>query len=266
MALRSSLSKMGKLSKIKNRFPPYFLPILILLLLPISSIGISPEPHKKSSLEEEVLIALSKGIQCKKIEVQIGSQKEKPNVLKTLTVKLDSINLGQMVADYMSVIYEDPVIDLVKLRQSEEVNISSHSKNRVSILISTGGVEKYFGTKANQVKKKYNTISIKFSPPYIECLFDVPAGEISPDTLKLLDKFINGGKLEGYAAFQLKVKNNELYARSSRVIVNHFLVPELILRELETKFNPFDGIPVVKPFQYSINNLTVQNKYLFLTN
>jgi len=266
MALRSSLLKMEKLSKIKNRFPPYFFFILIILILPIPSTAISPDPSKKSPLEEEVLNGLSKSIQCKKIEVQIGSQKEKTNVLKTLTVKFDGITLGQMVADYMTIIYEDPVIDLVKLKQSKEVNISSYSKNKVSILISTGGIEKYFSSKANQIKKRYNKISIKFSPPYIECFFDVPAQEISPETLKLLDKFIKGGKLEGYAAFQIKVKNNEFYALSSKVIVNHFLIPELILREFQTKFNPFDSIPVVKPFQYSIHNLTVQNKYLFLTN
>ena len=266
MVLRSSLLKMEKFTKIKNRFSPYSFFILIILILPISSIAISPDPSKKSPLEEEVFKALSKSIQCKKIEVQIGSTKEKANILKTLTVKFDGINLGQMVADYMTLIYEDPVIDLVKLRQSKELNISSYSKSKVSILISTGAIEKYFSNKAKESKKRYNRISIKFSPPHIECFFDVPAEEISPETLKLLDKFIKGGKLEGYAAFQIKVKNNELYALSSKVIVNHFLIPELILRELQTKFNPFDSIPVVKPFQYSINNLTVQNKYLFLTN
>ena len=266
MVLRSSLLKMGKLSKTKNRPVPYSFLILIILLLPIPSIAISPDPSKKSLLEGEVLKALSQSIQCKKMEVQIGSQKEKPNVLKTLTVKLDGINLGQMVADYMTIIFEDPVIDLIKLRQSKELNISSYSKSKVSILISTGTIEKYFSNKAKEAKKKYNQISIKFSPPYIECLFDVPASEISPETIKLLNKFVKQGKLEGYAALQIKVKNNELYALSSKVIVNHFLIPELILRELQAKFNPFDRIPVVKPFQYSINNLTVQNKYLFLAN
>ena len=30
--------------------------------------------------------------------------------------------------------------------------------------------------------------------------------------------------------------------------------------------NPFDRIPVLSPFQYSINNVNVQNNYLFLTN
>ena len=257
---------MEKFTKIKNIHFIQHILYFILLISPISSIAIPSDLSKKSPLEEEVLKALSQSIQCKKIEVQIGSPKEKPNALKTLTVKFDGINLGQMVADYMTIIYEDPVIDLIKLRQSKELNISSYSKNKVNILISIGGIEKYFSNKAKEFKKRYNRISIKFSPPYIECFFDVPAQEISPETLKLLDKFVKGGKLEGYAAFQFKVKDNGLYALSSKVIVNHFLIPELILRELQTKFNPFDGIPVLKPFQYSINTVTVQNKYLYLTN
>jgi len=258
--------KMEKFIKTKKFHFFHYILFFLLLINPISSIAKSPDPTKKSPLEEEVLKALSKSIQCKKIEVQIGFAKEKANVLKTLTVKFDGINLGQMVADYMTIVYEDPVIDLIKLRQSKELNISSYSKSKASILISSGTIERYLDNKAKELKKRYNRISIKFSPPYIECFFDVPAKEIYPETLKLLDKFIKGGKLEGYAAFQIKVKNNELYALSSKVIVNHFLIPELILRELQTKFNPFDGIPVPRPFQYSIDNLTVQNKYLFLTN
>jgi len=266
MALRSSLLKMEKLSKIKNRFPPYFFFILIILILPIPSTAISPDPSKKSPLEEEVLKALSKSVECKKIEIQIESGKEKANVLKTLTVKFDGINLGQMAVDYMTIVYEDPVIDLIKLKQSKDLNIPSYSKSKVGILISPGAIERYFANKAKQSKKRYNKISIKFSPPYIECLFDVPASEISPETIQLLKKFVKGQKIEGYAAFQFKVKDNDLYALSSKVIVNHFLIPELILREMQTKFNPFDGIPVLKPFQYSINTVTVQNKYIYMTN
>jgi hypothetical protein len=258
---------MEKFIKTKTfHFIHYILFVFLLLISPISSIAKSPEPFKKSPLEEEVLKALSKSMQCKNIEVQIESAKEKANILKTLTVKFDGINLGQMVADYMTIVHEEPVIDLIKLRQSKELNISSYSKSKVSILISTGAIEKYFSNKTKESKIRYNRISIKFSPPHIECFFDVPAEEISPETLKLLDKFIKGGKLEGYAAFQVKVKNNELYALSSKVIVNHFLIPNPILRELETKFNPFDGIPVLKPFHYSINNGVVQNKYIYLTN
>lgn len=246
------------------RFVLYTLFFILIIMDPISPLAKGPEPSKKSALEEEVLKAL-KNIQCRKTEIQIVSVKEKVSTLKTLAVKFEGIKLGQMVADYMTILYEDPVIDLIKLK-SQDLNIASYSKNRVSILISAGAIEGYFANKAKEVKKRFNKVSIKFSPPYIECFFDVPASEISPETLKLLDKFIKSGKLEGYAAFQFKVKNNDLFALSSKVIVNHFLVPDLILRELQTKFNPFDGIPVVKPFQYSMNTVTVQNRYIYITN
>jgi len=256
---------MEKSTKIEKGLIFYIL-ILVLLISPVSSIAKSPDPSKKSPLEEEVLKALSKSIECKKMEVLIVSAKGKADLLKTLTVKCDDINLGQTVADTMTLVYEDPVIDVVTLRRSKELHISSYSRSKVSMLISVGGLEKYFSNKAKQFGKRYNRISIKFSPPYIECFFDVPVQEISPETMKLLNKFVKGGKLEGYAAFQLKAKNNDLYAFSSKVIVNHFLVPDLILRELQTKFNPFDAIPVLKPFQYSMNTVNVQNKYIYLTN
>jgi len=257
---------MEKSTKIKKSHFIHYASFFLLLVSPISSLAITPDPSKKSPLEQEVFRALGKSIQSQKIEVQIGSSKEKANAFKTLAVKFEGINLGQMVADYMTIIYEDPVIDLIKLKESKELSISSYSKNKVSILISAGAIERYLANKAKEMKKKYNKVSIKFSPPYIECLFDVPASEISPETLKLLDKFVKGEKLEGYAAFQFKAKDNGIYALSSKVIVNHFLIPELILRELQTKFNPFDVFQVIKPFQYSINHATVQSKYLFLTN
>ena len=257
---------MERLSKTKaSRLFSYSFLILLFLISPISSLSKSPDRSDRA-LEEKVLKALGKSIQGKKIEVQIGFANEKANVLKTLTVKFDGINLGQIVADHMTLVYEDPVIDLIQLNREKELNILSYSKNKVGILISPGAIEGYFDNKAKQINKKYNRISIKFSPPYIECLFDVPAHEISQETLQLLNKFVKGAKVEGYAAFEIRAKNNALYAFSSKVIVNHFLLPNLILQELQTKFNPFDDIPVLKPFKYSINTVAVQNKYLFLTN
>lgn len=259
--------KMEKFTKNKKLHCIHSILFVFLLLVGSTlSAGELPTPSKKSPLEEEVLKSLGKSVQCKKIEVQVGSAKEKANVLKTLTVKLEGMTLGKIVADYMTIVYEDPVLDLAKLRQSKELNILSSSRKKMSILISAAAIQGYFDNKAKEFRKKFNRISIKFSPPYIECFFDVPAQEISPETLKLLDKFVKGGKFEGYAAFQLKAKDNALYAFSSKVIVNHFLIPEFILQEMQKKFNPFDGIPIIKPFQYSINTVTVQNKYLYLSN
>lgn len=257
---------MGKLYKTKIRclFACFFF-ITLILVLPGSSWAI-PQASSVGPLEDEILKVLGKNIRCKKMEVQMGPPKQKTNEWKNLTVKLEGVSLGQMVADHMTLVYEDPAIHLDQLKQKKELNILSYSRNKVGILISPGAIEGYFDNKAKQINKKYNRISIKFSPPYIECFFDVPAHEISQETLQLLNKFVKGAKVEGYAAFEIRAKNNALYAFSSKVIVNHFLLPNLILQELQTKFNPFDDIPVLKPFKYSINTVAVQNKYLFLTN
>lgn len=216
--------------------------------------------------EEEIKIALSKNIPCRKIEVKIEYIDKKPTQIKRLTLKLEEILLREMRADYMTLEYETPVIDLAQLKNKKELNILSYSKNKVGILLTPQSIERYINDKANRLQKRYNKISIKFSPPFIECLFDVPTSEISPETLRLLNRFIKNSKLEGYAALQIRAKENALYAFSSKVIVNHFLIPDTILKELQSRFNPFDSIPILNPFQYSINNVIVQNKYIFLSN
>jgi hypothetical protein len=257
------MGKSYKNNGIRSLF--YLLLISICLIFPISSSAKTPELATKP-LENEIMKALGKNIQCKKIDVQIRLVEEKSGEMKSLAVKFEGVVLGEMVADHMTVLYEKPVIDLNQLKKAKEFKVLSSSKSKVSILISAKAMEGYLAGKAKQLQKKYNRISIKFSPPYTECFFDVPDSEISPKTLKLLDKFVKGGKPEGYAAFRMKAKDNALSALSSKVIVNHFLIPDVILQELQDTFNPFDRIPVLSPFQYSINNVNVQNNYLFLTN
>jgi len=239
--------------------------LLTFLTHSVTSIATQSD-HSARSLEEEVSRILVKTIKCKKVEVQIKFAKEKAGALKSLAIKFDDIILGPMMADHMTLIYEDPVIDLIRLKKEKEFKILSYSKNKVGILISAKSIEAYLEHKAKQFEKKYNRISIKFSPPYLECLFDVPASEVSPETLQLVKPFVKNAKLEGYAAFRMEAKDNALYASSSKVIVNHFLVPERILRELQNRFNPFDAIPTLHPFQYSMNHVTVQNQYIFLSN
>jgi hypothetical protein len=235
------------------------------VISPISSLAKTPELTIQS-LENEIMKALGKQIQCKKIEVQIRPVKEKAGEMKSLAVKFEGAVLGEMAADHMTVLYEKPLIDLSRLMKSGELKILSFSKSKANMLLSARAIEGYLAGKAKQLKKKYNRISITFSPPYIECLFDVPASEISPKTLKLLDKFVKGGKLEGYAAIRMKARDNAFSALSSKVIVNHFVIPDVVLQELQDTFNPFDRLPVLSPLQYSINNVSVQNNYLLLTN
>lgn len=77
---------------------------------------------------------------------------------------------------------------------------------------------------------------------------------------------MKGKKLEGYAAVQFKAKDNVLSIQSSKVIVNHFLIPDTVRQELQNSFKQVERIGVLSPLRYSINNVAVQNNYLFLTN
>jgi len=235
------------------------------LIFPIAS---SAEIHELTvkPLENEVIKILGKNIRCKKMEVQIRLLKEKPSEIKTLAVRFESVVLGDIVADYMTVLYEKPVIDFKQLKKTKEFKILSSSMSKVGILISVKAIEGYLAGQVKKLQKNHVRISIRFLPPYAECLFDTPVSVIDPKILKLLNKYVKGEKLEGYAAFQIKVKDNAISALSSKVIVNHFLIPDTICQEVQNMVNPFDHIPVLSPFRYSINNVNVQNKYLFLTN
>ena len=254
--------KMEKSYKNKRfRLLLYCLLISMGLVFPFASFAETPELTSKP-LENEIMQILGRSIKCKNIVVQIRLSNEKPNEIKTLAVKVESAVLGGMVADYVTVLYEKPVIDFNQLKKAKKFKIISSSNSKAGILISKNAIERYI---AGKVKKQVR-ISIRFSPPYAECFFNIPVSDIPPETLKLLDKYLKGKKLEGYAAVQMKAKDNALSIQSSKVIVNHFLIPDAIRQELQNSFKQVERIPILSPLRYSINNVTVQNNYIFLTN
>jgi hypothetical protein len=243
------------------RFLFYFLLISMGLIFPFASFAETPGLTSKP-LENEITKILSRDIHCKKIVVQIRLSNEKPDEIKTLAVKVEGAVLGGMVADYVTVLYEKPVIDFNQLKKAKKFKIISSSGSKAGILISKNAIERYI---AGKVKKQVR-ISLRFSPPYAECFFDIPVSAIPPETMKLLHKYVKGKKLEGYAAMQIKAKDNALSILSSKVIVNHFLIPGAVHQELQNSFKQSERIGVLSPLRYSINNVAVQNNYLFLTN
>jgi hypothetical protein len=224
------------------------------------------QDSNKKKYEEEIAASLKKNLVCTKIEARIETLGEKPQSIKNLAIIIDNLSLGQFKADRMTVIYENPVIDVVKLKKGKGLQFISYTKNKVSILASTESLQKYVSEKSKQFNKKNVQISLKFTPPYVECFYSVPVNEIASESVQLLKSFIRGDKIEGYAAFTITAKKNALYAYSSKVIVNHFLIPNVTLDAFQDRFNPFDEIPVVRPFEYTINNITIQSKYIFMTN
>jgi hypothetical protein len=166
----------------------------------------------------------------------------------------------------MTVVYEKPVIDLNQLRSAKKFKILSSSNNKVGILISAKAIDNYIAAKAKQYRNNQARVSVRFSPPYAECFFDIPVSEVPPQTLKLLAGYVKGKKLEGYAAVQMSAKNNSLWVQSSKAIVNHFLIPGTIIQKLQNTLNPVDRVFFPASLRYAINNVTVQNNYLFLSN
>jgi hypothetical protein len=247
------------------RFLFCFLLISIGLVFPFASSAETPRPDT-GHLENEIRQVLARNIKCSKIIVQIMMSKEKPGEIKTLAVKFESAVLGNMVADYMTIAYEKPVIDLNQLRSAKKFKILSSSSNKVGILISAKAIDNYIAAKAKQYRNNQARVSVRFSPPYAECFFNIPVSEVPPETLKLLAGYVKGKKLEGYAAVQMTAKNNALWVQSSKTIINHFLIPGAIIQKLQNTLNPVDRVFVLAPFRYSINNVTVQNNYLFLSN
>ena len=81
--------------------------------------------------------------------------KEKPDEMKSIAVKFESAVLGGIVADYITVLYEKPVIDFNQLKKAKEFKIISSSKNKVGILISVKAIERYIAGRAKKLQKKY---------------------------------------------------------------------------------------------------------------
>lgn len=217
-------------------------------------------------METEIAAALTSATGCTSIMVRLTPVPGKTQDIKQLAIKLDGVALGQLVADHVTLILDNPVINQKRLKADNELVFVSQGKTKVGILASAASLKNYLQRKALQFNKKDVHIEVKFTPPFIECTYDVPKSEIASESVGLLKKFIKGDKIEGYAAFRFDVKDNGLNAYSSKVITNHFLLPNGLLTTFQSKFNPFDQIVELRPFHYRINNLTVQSKYIFMTN
>jgi hypothetical protein len=261
--------KMEKSYKNKAiRFLFCFLLISIGLIFPFASYASFTETPRPDTghLENEIKQILGRNIKCRKITVQIMMSKEKPGEIKTLAVKFENAVLGNMVVDYITVVYEKPVIDFNQLTKAKKFKILSSSNNKVGILISAQAIDNYIAAKAKQYRNNQARVSVRFSPPYAECFFDMPVSGIPPQTLKLLAGYVKGKKIEGYAAVQMSAKNNSLWVQSSKAIINHFLIPGAVIQKLQNILNPIDRVFVLTPLLYSINHVSVQNNYLFLSN
>lgn len=187
------------------------------------------------------------------------------NTLKKLLIRINNPSIGPITADYVTIAYDYPKLDWKRLLK-KRFKVKSHSGFSVSVLVSETGIKNYFYSKARQYKKKGFEISVDFKPPYVECKYNMPADQLSSESAAILSKYIPGNSFNGYAVFNLSVRNNALSASSQKVILNHFLLPNVILSKLQNRYNPFDSVRPIAPFNYKLNKLKVQSKYILFSN
>jgi len=75
--------------------------------------------------------ALIKTLQCQKIEVHVRVSDDKSHSIQNLVIMIDDLRLGQFTADRMTVLYENPIINLQKLKKEKELQLLSYGKRMV---------------------------------------------------------------------------------------------------------------------------------------
>jgi hypothetical protein len=221
--------------------------------------------YSRESLDDELAKALRKTVRCERIEVKSDTS-GKSGELKSLFMKFVSLPINGVPVDYVTVQYADPKIDLKALRTANTVRIVSYSDLAVRILASERTIKNEFTRAARRMNFHYDKFLIKFSSPYIELEFSVPASTIPPKDRKLVEKFMVNDRFEGYAALRLEVRDSRIFVVPAKVILNHFLLPMPVLTELQKRVNPIYTLPRALPFDYTLGKIDLLKQYIFLSN
>jgi len=241
--------------------------ILILLCLSFQSQLLS---ETKSAVETSIEQALLRIYPNSNPKVKVLSKSKvfsgSKITLDKLSIRLNKMSFGNIQADFFTVIYENVKIDLNLLESKKTLKIISNKKMDVRIGVSPSKMNESMQIKMRSLGKKKIKADFKYSPPYVECTYNVPESQLGEDTKAMLVKYIAGKSLEGYLAFKLSAKKNQIYADPSKVILNHFLLPSPLVTNFKDVYNPFEELGVIKPFKYSINKCEVQDKYIVFMN
>jgi hypothetical protein len=247
----------------KNRLSPLthiFLSSLILLTFTASDL------YSQEPLENEISKALRKSVKCERIEIKTKAGEDKSGKLKSLFIKFVSMPKNVLPADFVTVQYTNPKIDFRALRKSNTFKVASYSDFKIGMLVSEQTVRNEFEKTAKRFKFHYNKLQIKFTPPYIELEFDIPASAIPAKDRNLVDKFIKNKRLEGYAALRLEVRDNKIFVSPAKVILNHFLLPAPLVAELKKRINPVYRIPRLQTFDYALGKAEILKQYIYFSN
>jgi hypothetical protein len=247
----------------KHRFPAH---LMIVLSSVIFLLLTAFDSYSQQSLDSEIAKALRKIVKCEKIEIKTKTEDNKSGKLRSLLIRLVAMPKHILPADYVTVQYTNPDIDLIALRKSNNFKIKSSSNFKIGMLVSEQTVKNEFDKRAKKLKFRYNKFLIKFTPPYIELEFDIPADAIPLKDRKLVEKFIRNKRLEGYAALRLEIHDNKIIASPVKVILNHFLLPTTVVSELKKRVNPIYRIPRIRPFDYDLVKVDIMKQHIFFSN
>lgn len=264
--LRNCILKMALLFKNRifaNRFPAH---VLLLVTGILFFLIISPsDVYAQDSLSSDIAKALKKTVPCEKIEVKAAPVDNKSGNMKSLLIRLEALKQYELPADFVTVQYTNPTIDVPALKRLNRFKIKSATNCKIGMLVSEKSVKNEVDKQLKRLHLTPNNFSIKFTPPYIEVQFNVPAGAIPVKERNLVEKFIRNKRLEGYAALRLEIQNNRLVASPVKVILNHFLLPTTLLTELKKRINPLAHIKRIRPFDYDLVKVDVLKQHIFLS-
>jgi hypothetical protein len=248
---------------IKHRFPAHLIVVLSSVMLLFFT---ASDLYSQESLDSEIAKALRKIVKCEKIEIKTKTGDNKSGKLRSLLIKLVAMPKHILPADYVTVQYANPDIDLIALRKSNKFKIKSYSNFKIGMLVSEQTIKNEFAKRAKKLNLRYNKFLIKFTPPYIELEFDIPADAIPLKDRKLFEKFIRNKRFEGYAALRLEIHDNKIIATPVKVILNHFLLPMTLVSELKKRVNPIYHIPRIRPFDYDLVKVDILKQHIFFSN
>ncbi|GAM08149.1 hypothetical protein OR1_00420 [Geobacter sp. OR-1] len=248
---------------VSHRFPAHLTVVLSSVILLLFTASLS---YSQDSLDSDIGKALRKVVKCEKIEVKTKNADNKTGKLSSLLIKLVAMAKQIFPADYVTVQYANPNLDMTALRKSNNFKVNSYSNFKIGMLVSEQTVKNEFVKSARRLNFQYNKFSIKFTPPYIELEFDIPAGAIPLKDRKLVEKFIRNKRLEGYAALRLEIRDNKIIAAPVKVILNHFLLPTTLVAELKKQIKPIYNIPRIRPFDYNLTKVAILKQQIFLSN
>lgn len=249
---------MRMVSLLKSKF-------IIVLILAIASFSeMNANFQNITQLELQIQAALKRIYPRNPVVVKAVANPANANDLKTLSIKIENIREGLFSIDIFTIIFQNPKIDHNALKKNS-LRLISSSSYKANVFLSPQALENYIRDKAKSLDRKNVKVSVKLSSPFVEVTYDVPTSSISKESQNVLAKFITKS-LNGYAAFTFTTRNNLLSAFSTKVILNHFLLPSQVLKYFTSKHNPFEEVPQIYPFSYRLSNVTVQKNYLHLSN